>query len=246
MSLQCESDDDIRDPEPACPPPPWAAEIISSAKALVGLEVYPPSDDTFLLLEALATDAHRLQVLRPSICLEIGCGSGAVSAGLWEVLRGHAGGSTDLAPRKGPLLLAVDKNPAAVACTASLLRNRAVPLPECVRSSLTSSLRLAGSVDIVICNPPYVPTEDEEEMQGTGISVSWAGGARGREIIDVLLPQVSELLAPGGLFYLVCIAENEPEEIMCNARGLGMGASLARREERGMEELSILRFEKPR
>merc|ERR1719330_741029 len=84
------SSEGFDDPEPVCAPPAWAAELVADARARAGHEVYPPSDDTFLLLEALATDAPRLCAMRPSICLELGCGTGAVLAGLREVLQGRS------------------------------------------------------------------------------------------------------------------------------------------------------------
>ncbi|CAE8598407.1 unnamed protein product [Polarella glacialis] len=241
MSSQCESSGD-EDPEPARPPPAWAAPLVTLAKSLIGTEVYPPSDDTFLLLEVLASDAQRLETLRPRVCLELGCGSGTVIAGLWHVLKGGHGNA---GMSVMPLMLAVDKNPDAVACTAALMREQGMSLnAEVLRGSLTSCLRLAGMVDIAVCNPPYVPTDDEEEMRGFGISVSWAGGSRGREVIDKLLPQVAEILAPQGLFYMVCLAENDPEEIMGNALALGLHGSVAGQDRRGIEELFILRFER--
>lgn len=254
------------DPEPVCKPPAWAAELIAEARARAGREVYPPSDDTFLLLEALAADGGRLRAMRPHICLEVGCGSGAVLAGLREVLLGNApseqateGPAADRVTSVGGarasnaaaieeadagFLIAVDKNPAAAACAAGLLAARGVLRAIVVRGSLTSPFRLAGAVDVCICNPPYVPTE-VEEMRGCGIEASWAGGARGRQVIDRLLPEVARVLAPGGLFYLVCMAENEPEEIMGAMRHLGLAAMVARQERRGIEELFILRFERP-
>lgn len=35
---------------------------------------------------------------------------------------------------------------------------------ECINTNIADSLynRLKGNVDVVICNPPYVPTEDDE------------------------------------------------------------------------------------
>ena len=77
-----------------------------------------------------------------------------------------------------------------------------------------------------------------------GISVSWAGGRRGREVIDVLMPKVARILSNRGLFYLVCITENDPEELLENGRALGFLAEKVKQEQRGMEELFILRFQK--
>ena len=41
-----------------------------------------------------------------------------------------------------------------------------------------------------------------------GIEASWAGGEKGREVMDRFLPHVHQLLSPRGLFYLIIIKEN--------------------------------------
>ena len=53
-----------------------------------------------------------------------------------------------------------------------------------------SEASLAGQ----IFNPPYVPTPDEE-VKLPGIARAWAGGMRGRVVIDRILPQVQSKLA---------------------------------------------------
>lgn len=44
-------------------------------------------------------------------------------------------------------------------------------------------------MDVILFNPPYVPTPDEE-ISGCGIEASWAGGTDGRVIIDRSLPVI--------------------------------------------------------
>lgn len=61
-------------------------------------------------------------------------------------------------------------------------------------------------------NPPYVPTP-ASELLGDGISRSWAGGEKGREVLDLLLPQIQHLLSPRGVFYCVLLSSNIPEEV---------------------------------
>jgi hypothetical protein len=43
-----------------------------------------------------------------------------------------------------------------------------------------------------VFNPPYVPTPDEE-VSRDGIARAWAGGHRGRRVIDRVLQKVSPL-----------------------------------------------------
>lgn len=47
-------------------------------------------------------------------------------------------------------------------------------------------------------------------MESHGIEASWAGGKKGREVMDRVFPLVPDLLSPEGLFYLVTIKENNP------------------------------------
>ncbi|CDI78783.1 hypothetical protein, conserved [Eimeria acervulina] len=56
--------------------------------------VYEPSEDTFLMMDALEIDAETLQELQPALVLEMGCGSGCVSAflsSLFKQYSAHAG-----------------------------------------------------------------------------------------------------------------------------------------------------------
>lgn len=248
---ESEEEDDDDDPQPACAPPAWAQPLVADCRQRAGRAVYPPSDDTFLLLEALADDLPLLRELSPRLCLEIGSGTGAALAGLAMLLSAQeaTGAVGSRAQPARPLLVATDKNPDAVACTRTTLARHGGSAPAVnmvVQSSFVSGMRLAGQVDVGLCNPPYVPTPPEE-MLGCGIEVSWAGGDRGRQMIDQLLPQLPGLLSPRGVFYLVCVAENEPQDLLAAASQLGgpnarLEGTVARQERRGIEELFVLRF----
>lgn len=100
---------------------------------------------------------------------------------------------------------------------------------------------IAGKVDILLFNPPYVVTPTEE-MGGTDISAAWAGGINGRQVIDQLLPQVSQLLSERGVFYLLVIEENlrlgYPDDITKAIPGYTSRVVLNRKS--GPERLSVL------
>ena len=62
--------------------------------------------------------------------------------------------------------------------------------------------------DILIFNPPYVPCSDEEmekAIKEKDSTAAWAGGLRGREVIDKLIPQVRNHLTSTGVFYFLLI-----------------------------------------
>ncbi len=163
--------------------------------------VYEPSDDTFLLIDALSADAAELRRCHPALCVEIGSGSGCVITHLGCLLPDAA-------------LIAGDVNRdanRATAATGAANGRRVAP----VQMDLLSAMR-PGTVDVLVFNPPYVPTSEEELAEAVAtadISAAWAGGPRGRLVLDRLIPAVGAALSPSGLFYLLGVAENEPDEI---------------------------------
>lgn len=193
-------------------------------------EVYEPAEDSFLLIDALEKDADRLQQMSPCVCLEVGSGSGVVSAFLASVVGPSA------------LYICTDVNPAAAQCTAETASCNRVSLQPLITDLADSLLpQLCGKVDILLFNPPYVVTPSEE-VGSTGIEAAWAGGERGREVTDRFLPAVVQLLSDKGLFYLITIAENDPEEIirLLGQSGLKGESCLSTRARN--ERLSVLRF----
>jgi release factor glutamine methyltransferase len=100
---------------------------------------------------------------------------------------------------------------------------------------------LQRRVNVLIFNPPYVPTPPEE-LQGCGIERSWAGGLRGREVLDLLLPRISDFLAPNGIFYLITVDDNDPAEIAAILSQQGLSSSVVLRTKAKNEKLQVMRF----
>uniref|UniRef100_A0A8C6UP44 Methyltransferase HEMK2 n=1 Tax=Neogobius melanostomus TaxID=47308 RepID=A0A8C6UP44_9GOBI len=193
-------------------------------------EVYEPAEDSFLLIDALEKDAEMLKERRPSVCLEAGCGSGVVSAFLSSVLGASA------------LYICTDVNAAAAKCTAKTASCNSVPLQPVITNLVDSLLpRLDGKVDVLLFNPPYVVTPSEE-VGSSGIEAAWAGGERGREVLDRFLPVVPQLLSKKGLFYLITIIENNPDEIISILGKSGLMGEVCLSTRAGNERLSVLRF----
>ncbi|KHJ88641.1 hypothetical protein OESDEN_11563 [Oesophagostomum dentatum] len=111
--------------------------------------VYEPAEDTFLLMDAIEKDIQKLRDLSPKIVLEIGCGSGVVSTFVNQALGGDV------------TSFATDYNPDALECTVETGRLNGVKI-EVVRTDLDSGLdHLENKVDVLLFNPPYVPTEND-------------------------------------------------------------------------------------
>uniref|UniRef100_A0A8D0I1D3 Methyltransferase HEMK2 n=1 Tax=Sus scrofa TaxID=9823 RepID=A0A8D0I1D3_PIG len=165
-------------------------------------DVYEPAEDTFLLLDALEAAAAEFSGVE--ICLEVGSGSGVVSAFLASVIGPQA------------LYMCTDVNPEAAACTLETAR----------------------------CNKVHIQPIITDLVGSHGIEAAWAGGRNGREVMDRFFPLAPELLSPRGLFYLVTIKENNPEEILKTMKTKGLQGTTVLSRQAGQEMLSVLKFTK--
>ena len=204
-------------------------------------EVYEPSDDTFLLLDALYLefgddDCGISKNSKVYNSLELGCGTGVATVFLAQILRGLIDtrpytttcndGNRLQAEQQEELYkckcqhYVTDVNEYALQVTSQTavengLEGRDILPTKC---DLASTLLdgtvcdLKGSIDVLLFNPPYVPTPDDE-VGSDGIEASWAGGADGRVVIDRALPQIAELLSETGVAYMITVDDNYPEDI---------------------------------
>lgn len=75
--------------------------------------------------------------------------------------------------------------------------------------ALDSLEELAGDVDILVSNPPYVPpSEVSLEARHDPDLALWGGGEDGTEIPRKIITRAANLLAPGGLFLM----EHDPSQ----------------------------------
>lgn len=209
--------------------------------------VYEPSEDSFLLLDALEIELPYLLEKKPSVCLEIGPGSGIIISALAKYLNYQ---------RQG--FFAVDIN--KFACDATKRTSKANGVnAEVINMDLLTAFK-PNSVDLLVFNPPYVPTpshddetlpeqskfydEDAEKVYGSDEKMlikSWAGGIDGCEIINRVILNLNDILAPDGVFYLLIIKDNNPEKIKKDLRNLGFQAlQIIDRKIRG-EHLIVLK-----
>ncbi|KAJ9083784.1 HemK methyltransferase member 2, variant 2 [Entomophthora muscae] len=226
------------------------------AKDIDFLQVYEPAEDTFALLDCLEEDS-KTWAASPKICLEVGCGTGMALAFLGKLLSKSTGADGVKRSQACPLLLATDLNPYAAITASSTLKQNQLS-GDIIQCDLVGPLmaRLSGKIDILLFNPPYVPTESDEVYKGgqleqdtsggvckEAIAASWAGGIDGREVIDRLLPLLPSLLSPDGMAYLVTVNENKPHEIADDiASFLGLKGEIKLIRRAGRERLHIVKL----
>uniref|UniRef100_A0A8R1TIW9 Methyltransferase HEMK2 n=1 Tax=Onchocerca volvulus TaxID=6282 RepID=A0A8R1TIW9_ONCVO len=189
--------------------------------------VYEPAEDTFLLLDALEKDREALEELEPNVVVEIGSGSGVVSVFCQQLLR-------------IPVFnLVTDMNFKALQCTGTTAQLNNVSV-EAVQCDLLSALKLSGLIDVLLFNPPYVPTEQEAASDPVRC---WAGGPTGRSAVDRLFVQLPEILSPGGFFYVIALHSNDILNMLTRNQSTFSSEILLERR-CGIEHLFVLKFTK--
>ncbi|XP_018835674.1 methyltransferase N6AMT1-like isoform X2 [Juglans regia] len=196
-------------------------------------EVYEPCDDSFALVDALLADRNNLLEHHPTLCMEVGCGSGYIITSLALMLGQKAAGVH---------YIATDVNPHAVRVTNETLEAHGVHA-ELLATDIASGLemRLAGLVDVMVVNPPYVPTP-QDEVGREGIASAWAGGENGRRVIDKILPIADNLLSDKGWLYMVMLTANNPSEICLQMREKGYAARIVIQRSTEEESLHVIKF----
>ncbi|CAK7225627.1 S-adenosylmethionine-dependent methyltransferase [Sporothrix bragantina] len=206
--------------------------------------VYEPAEDSFLMLDTLALPAETAFLTQrfgdartaPPLVVEIGSGSGVVLAFV-AAQAVHLFG-----PSGYPLALAVDVNEFACAATRETAK-RAIAEETTdaktrkdykqdstgkflgsMRADLMSALR-PGQVDVLLFNPPYVPTPTLPANENTAaanddfardshlLELAYAGGHDGMETTDRLLEALPEVLSARGCAYILLCAQNRPEAV---------------------------------
>lgn len=173
--------------------------------------VYEPAEDSQLLADAAADRAR-------GVVLEVGTGSGWVA---------ERTGELDSVSR----VIASDVNPHA--CRAATERGL-----EGVRGDLVAPFT-AASVDTVLFNPPYLPTDEEaglDDWQERAL----AGGESGRAVIEPFLDSVGRVVTADGRVLLVVSSLAGFGAVVELAVEAGFHAETVREESFPFETLSVL------
>jgi len=153
-------------------------------------QVYQPEADTCLMLKAAKSEVRAGERV-----LEIGAGSGVIAADLARVA----------------LITATDINPHAVRST----HEKGVDV---IRTDLFSGI--CGKFDLVIFNPPYLPTMPEERIDDW-LEKALDGGPTGRVTIERFIGGLERALAEGGRALLLISSLTDKEQVvnLCSENG---------------------------
>jgi release factor glutamine methyltransferase len=146
-------------------------------------EVYDPSEDTFFLVEVL-------DIKEGIYVLEIGSGCGIIAL--------------DCA-RKGANVICTDINPIAVELTKKnyLMNQNLLKGDFEVRlGDLFSPILSAESFDVIVFNPPYLPTKKDEKVS-KWFDIATSGGPNGLAATERFLKSLDKYLKENGKSYFV-------------------------------------------
>lgn len=176
----------------------------------VSPQVYEPSEDSFLLAEAVLSGITGKKIL------EIGCGSGIVSA--------------LIKARTEAKVIGIDVNPHAAKCT----KENGV---DAVVGDLLSCVK--GKFDMIIFNPPYLPTGKEERTKDW-VRTAIDGGEDGRRVIFRFLEQAGNHLAEDGRVMMVVSSLAGIEQVRSKMEEVGFEVEEKACERFMFERLAVL------
>lgn len=175
--------------------------------------IYSPGEDTFLMLDALSN----IPVEKKEV-LDVGTGSGIL--GLFAALNGAT-------------VTATDTNEQALKRAREAAQTLGVSL-KAVVSDLFSSV--GGRFDLVLFNPPYLPSSSREDR-------AVDGGKEGASITRRFLKKLQEHLKSDGSALLLLSSQNNPGSLI--AEHPEFDFSIVAKRPLFFEELQVLRV-KPR
>lgn len=173
--------------------------------------VYEPSEDSFLLADAALSEIRESERI-----LEVGCGSGLISA----VIKSNTKAS----------VIGIDINPHAAKCT----KENGIDV---IRGDLLSCIK--GRFDLIVFNPPYLPTGDGERQKGW-LNAALDGGYDGRTVIYRFLEDAGRCLVPGGKILMLVSSLTGIDEIRSHMFFLCYIVEDNRHEKFMYEQLTVL------
>jgi release factor glutamine methyltransferase len=140
--------------------------------------VYPPSEDSYLLIESIdILDFHN--------ALEIGVGSGIISLHL---------------SKKIDNVFCCDINPFSLLLTKQNATSNSINNLHLFSSNIFSSIKPGTLFDLIVFNPPYLPVDFPPRKY---IDLSYHGGIDGGEHIRAFLNELDKYLSKPGIAYLL-------------------------------------------
>lgn len=178
-------------------------------------DVYPPAEDTYLLLEAI-------DITSEDVFLEVGSGSGLISV---------------IAARHAKLVVASDISLYAIRNTKQNLElNKVRHKSDVIQMDLLAGLSSKPRFSVIAFNPPYLPSDNHI----TEMDHALVGGPLGIEVTERFLEQAVFLLKPNGRLYVVVSSQSDIGRIRKAMRKCGFRVRTAASTRIFFEVLEVL------
>lgn len=191
--------------------------------------VYLPSDDTTLMIHVLEEEIIKSNKHFES-AIDLGAGNGFLSLAIYDNVNE---------------LVSTDINPIVIDYLLDVKEKYNLDKQKITYSDLFDSIDKNKKFDLIVFNPPYVPSEeilseDDDEINGYDLAVN--GGERGREIIDQFIEQLPTHLKDTGVCYLLVSSLNGVSEIIENVSKQKLNAHVIDSKKLFFEELFVLKI----
>ncbi|WP_370505920.1 HemK2/MTQ2 family protein methyltransferase [Mycobacterium sp. SA01] len=187
-------------------------DLQSSVAAVPG--VYAPQHDSQLLIEAMTLTGAVTGRRVVDLCT----GSGVIAIT-----------AAQLGARS---VTAFDICPKAVRCAADNADDAGVGVD--AQLGTWGDAVAAGPFDLVVSNPPYVPTSPDAHLEQipaeVGPSTAWNAGVDGRQVLNPLCDSAAELLSDNGTMLIVQSEFSDTEQSLSRLRGAGLDADVLLRQ----------------
>jgi release factor glutamine methyltransferase len=183
-------------------------DLQSSVAADAG--VYAPQDDSQLLIEAMTLTG----VVTGRRVVDLCTGSGVIA-----IAAAQLGASN---------VTAFDICPKAVRCATNNAAEVGVAID--TRLGTWGEALHAGPFDVVVSNPPYVPTSPDAHLEeipaGVGPATAWNAGLDGRQVLNPLCDSAPNLLSDSGTMLIVQSEFSGTEQSLRRLRDAGLDAEV--------------------
>lgn len=177
--------------------------------------VYVPSDDTFLLAENLEIDSS-------DSVLEIGTGTGLVALYAYKL-------SKDVTVS--------DINYDALELAESNFKRNGADI-DLVFGNLFEPFK-DRKFDVILFNTPYLPTIDEDVLEGD-LNYAFDGGEDGRKVIDLFLDEVKNHLNSNGKVQMIQSSLSDNEKTLKKLDENGFISKISKSEKFFFEEIVLI------
>lgn len=146
--------------------------------------VYTPAEDTYLILNAI-------QPKKNQSVLELGTGCGIIAL---------------ICAQKGCRVTCTDKNPHSVRLTYKTINTNSSQLKgkiQVLQGDLFTPIRPKKQFDLIVFNPPYLPTTKEEITGDNWLDLAVNGGKNGLKYTIPFTQQLPTYLKPTGEAYCI-------------------------------------------